>query len=80
MAFGNPHAMTTYVQPVPLATVHLQLVFQLDRPDPSIASETEAIAAISNPSFDGLFTRKASRGQLVADVIGEAVVGMTAHS
>jgi hypothetical protein len=78
VAFDNPHAVTTHVQPIPSATLHLQLILQLGRPDPSIASETEVIAPISNMGLAGLFPGKLSRCQLVADVIGEAVVGMTA--
>jgi hypothetical protein len=79
VAFGNPHAVTTHVQPIPPAPLHLKLILQLGRPDPSIASETEAIAPISNRGFAGLFPGKLSRCQLVADVIGEAVVRHNGH-
>jgi hypothetical protein len=79
VAFDNPHAVTTHVQPIPSATLHLQLIFQLGRPDLSIASETDAITPISNTRFAELFPGKLSRCQLVADVIGEVVVRHNGH-
>ena len=68
-AVSSPRA-TRYRSPPSIS----RLVFQSRRRDPSIASETEAIAAISSMGRDGLFARKLLAAELVADVIGEAVV------
>src|SRR5262245_9669323 len=67
--------MTARVHHHLLPVRQIELIFDLSRKDRRVADRATTSPTVSGPGFDRLFGRELVRGELVSDLLGEAVTG-----